>query len=211
MKKIIAVILVSLIISSCSILSKSTSDITTIKIDYKKNILEVDNYNGNNFNIEIINKKTNSNKYYASENIVVKKGSHDYRLRFNQLSQKLVDDLLKNPKLNTTYIYTSLEPSKDFKNAYSLVYKNLSIVDLGNLKGEVLFNSLITDNFFKVSGISSSRDGGVSNLEISTLVALDSDKTITIGGIPEFKESTLEISPLECASMGTACDDGRNH
>ncbi|QUE32070.1 hypothetical protein [Francisella philomiragia] len=211
MKKIIAVILVSLIISSCSILSKSTSDITTIKIDYKKNILEVDNYNGNNFNIEIINKKTNSNKYYASENIVVKKGSHDYRLRFNQLSQKLVDDLLKNPKLNTTYIYTSLEPSKDFKNAYSLVYKNLSIVDLGNLKGEVLFNSLITDNFFKVSGISSSRDGGVSNLEISTLVALDSDKTITIGGIPEFKESTREISPLECASMGTACDDGRNH
>ena len=211
MKKIFLVAFTVLMISSCSMFSKQASDKMMIVVNYKNDTLEVDNYNGKSFNMRVINAIPNSKKYKVSNSVLVNDGSHLYKLHSNKMGKESVDNLLNNPEKNTMYVYTAVTPNKDIEDAYSISYRNLSTVNLDGSDGIVLFNSLNTDNFFKVSGISSSRDGGVSNLEISTLVALDSDKTITIGGIPEFKESTLEISPLECASMGTACDDGRNH
>lgn len=73
-------ILIAVVISSCSLISNNSSVQSEMKIDYKNNILEINNYKDRDFNLEIISKNSKDGKYYASEDIVVKNGSHKYNL-----------------------------------------------------------------------------------------------------------------------------------
>ncbi|AIT10214.1 hypothetical protein LO80_09680 [Candidatus Francisella endociliophora] len=206
MKKIIAVILVSLIISSCSFWSKFTSDVTTIKIDYKKNILEVDNYNDRNFNIEIINKNAEDGKYYASEDIVVKKGSHKYKLIFNQISKKSVDVLMKYSQTNTMYIYSSVEQNAQLSNSVNITYKDHTDVktELLPTKATVIFNSSLAPTFYKVLGTSITNRGGMSRSEISTALPISlSEKEVVIGGV----SNTYSPKEINCSALNHNCDE----
>jgi hypothetical protein len=92
------------------------------------------------------------------------------------------------------YIYTSVESNAEVHgNAYSIAYSAYSTVKSDNSKGEVLFNSNITDNYFKMVGFPTSA-GGVSTQSIGTAITVDSSEVTTIAGITHSENTE---SPLD--------------
>lgn len=198
-------ILMAVVISSCSLIANNSSKQPIIKIDYKNNILEVDNYKGPDFNLEIINKNAKDGKYYASEDIVVKAGSHKYNLIFNQMNINTVDVLMKYSQANTMYVYTSVNQNPEKDNTYHIIFKARSNVKTQStpLSADILFNTNQASTFYKFTGVVITNNGGMSSSEVSTNIKVaPTDKEITLGGV-----LTNNHKEVNCSALNKECNN----
>ncbi|QLE79708.1 hypothetical protein FLM55_08160 [Francisella sp. Scap27] len=204
MRKILMLILIAVVISSCSLISNNSSVQSEMKIDYKNNILEINNYKDRDFNLEIISKNSKDGKYYASEDIVVKNGSHKYNLIFNQISKKAVEVLMKYSQANTMYIYTSVDQDSKIDNVSHIIFKARSNVKTQStpLSADILFNASQVSTFYKITGVAITNNGGMSSSEISTNIKVAlADKEITIGRV-----LTSNYKEVNCSALNKGCD-----
>lgn len=204
MRKILMLILIAVVISSCSLISNNSSVQSEMKIDYKNNILEINNYKDRDFNLEIISKNSKDGKYYASEDIVVKNGSHKYNLIFNQISKKTVEVLMKYSQANTMYIYTSVDQDSKIDNVSHIIFKARSNVKTQStpLSADILFNASQVSTFYKITGVAITNNGGMSSSEISTNIKVAlADKEITIGRV-----LTSNYKEVNCSALNKGCD-----
>ncbi|MFT4693528.1 MAG: hypothetical protein ACI8TE_000418 [Francisella sp.] len=191
--KIIILALLSIVmISSCSILNNwSESSQAYIKIDYKNDNVTVNNTTGHDYSLKIVSDEENADGVEilkTSDYIDIKQGKHNYDLKLTNIAEndKASFTNLDTTKLkeNSMYIYTSVESNADvYENAYAIAYSAYSNVKSDNSKGDVLFNSNLTDNYFKMVAFPVNNGGGISTAELNTAIIVDSPKTITIAGI----------------------------
>lgn len=204
MRKIFTLILITVVISSCSLIANNSSNQPVISIDYKNSILEIDNYKDRDFNLEIINKNSKDGKYYASEDIVVKDSSHKYNLIFNQMSKNAVDVLMKYSQSNTMYVYTSVDQDPRIDNAYHIIFKARSNVKTQStpLSADILFNTNQASTFYKFTGVVITNNGGMSSSEVSTNIKVaPADKEIALGGV-----LTSNYKEVNCSALNKDCD-----
>lgn len=199
------------LLSSCSVLSSWFNSEPTqayIKIDYVDSKLTVNNTTGHDYLLKLVSdeKDVNGiNTMKTSTYLDIKQGEHSYSLDLKKVVPEdtafYTDFDTKSLQANSMYIYTSII-ARDDKNVYDIGYKAYSTVEADNSDGEVLFNSNLTDNYFKVEGLNTS-SGGVSTTELTTRLMINGSETITIASFHSSKTTTEFPS---CDDPNVACD-----
>jgi len=209
--------LVSIImLSSCSMLNNwSEPSQASIKIDYKNDNVTVNNTTGHDYSLKLVSDEENADgidTLKTSNFIDIKQGEHSYDLKLIDVVGKdkaLLSKFDTNElKENSMYIYTSIKAKADIdKNAYAIAYSAYSNVSSDNSKGEVLFNSNLTDSYFKMIGFPVSSGGGISTNEITTTITVNSSETLTIGGIYHDTNTESYSEPMMvCEADDSSCD-----
>ena len=207
--KLYTLLLLSIVmLSSCSMLNSwSEPAQASIKIDYKNDSVTVNNTTGHDYSLKLVSDEENANgvdTLKVSDDIDIKQGEHNYDLKLTNIAEndkasftKFDTDSLKE---NSMYISTSVKSKAELdENVYAIAYRAYSNVKSDNSKGEVLFNSNLTDNYFKMVGFPVNQGGGISTQELNTAIIVDSSEVITIGSIThsENTESPLDHSWYE--------------
>lgn len=148
-------------ISSCSMLNSwSEPSQAYIKIDYKNDEVTINNTTGHDYLLKLATDEKNTKGVdilRVSDYVKIKQGEHSYDLKLTNVSEKdkisFVNFDTASLKENSIYIYTSVKSEADLnKDTYAIAYSAYSNVKSDNSKGEVLFNSNLTDNYFKNVG-----------------------------------------------------------
>ena len=208
------VLLTTVALSSCSMLNSWAEPTQAyIKVDYKNGNVTVNNTTGHDYWLKLVSneKKGNSTDTMKTNDYIdIKQGKHSYSLNLRNVAPEdmafYTNFDIKNMKLNSMYIYTSITSNVD-SNIYGIVYSSYSMVESNKSDGEVLFNSNLTDNYFKMIGFPVSNGGGVSTNEITTTITVNSSNTLTIGGIYHDTNTESSSEPMmACEADDPSCD-----
>lgn len=175
MRKILTIILTTLMILICIIWLKFTSDVTTIKIDYKNNIVEIDNNSDEEFKLKLVTKDIdNKAQLRQTKYFNVKIGSHRYSLTFIDLNDFQIDTINnKDIPKNSIIIYTEIKNDKHDNGG--LEVRLVGFTECSNLSfndndAQILFNTAYNPNlYFRYMGLKNTSEnlcgGGIGGLQ----------------------------------------------
>lgn len=175
MRKILTIILTTLMILICIIWLKFTSDVTTIKIDYKNNIVEIDNNSDEEFKLKLVTKDIDSKaQLRQTKYFNVKIGSYRYSLTFIDLNDFQIDTINnKDIPKNSIIIYTEIKNDKHDNGG--LEVRLVGFTECSNLSfndndAQILFNTAYNPNlYFRYMGLKNTSEnlcgGGIGGLQ----------------------------------------------